>query len=106
MDIIKKTKTKKTMVVKIKDINEIMTSTGNPMIRIRCEDLNGQTVWFSNWRSVWDALKVDIKNINKDDKLLVSYTERIYDNGATFNNFIDIAPMTQSQPSETDELPF
>ena len=41
MDIIKKTKTKKTMVVKIKDINEIMTSTGNPMIRIRCEDLNG-----------------------------------------------------------------
>lgn len=80
----------KTAEVTIDEISELTTAKGTQMVRLLCKTQSGEKMWFSNWKTVWDELSLDISKIDQGDTLKVTYVEQTSPSGTVFNNFTNV----------------
>lgn len=89
-------------VGKIKEIMLKYTKNGSELVVLAMQD--GRI--FTNFKSIWDKIGIDIDSINEGDELEIEYSIYIYKNCTKYLNFWNIVHKLKIDDSRLAEPPF
>ena len=89
-------------VGKIKEVLLKYTKNGAELVELVMQD--GRI--FTNFRSIWDKIGIDIDSINEGDELEIEYSIYIHKNCTKYLNFWNIVHKLKIDDSRLAELPF
>ena len=89
-------------VGKIKEIMLKYTKNGSELVALSMQD--GRI--FTNFKSIWDKIGIDIDSINEGDELEIEYSICIWQNCTKYLNFWNIAHKLKIDDSRLAEHPF
>ena len=89
-------------VGKIKEVLLKYTKNGAELVELVMQD--GRI--FTNFRSIWDKIGIDIDSINEGDELEIEYSIYISKNCTKYLNFWNIVHKLKIDDSRLTELPF
>ena len=89
-------------VGKIKEIMLKYTKNGSELVVLSMQD--GRI--FTNFKSIWDKIGIDIDSINGGDELEIEYFTYIYQKCTKYLNFLNIAHKLKIDDSRLAEPPF
>ena len=89
-------------VGKIKEVLLKYTKNGAELVELVMQD--GRI--FTNFRSIWDKIGIDIDRINEGDELEIEYSIYIHKNCTKYFNFWNIVHKLKIDDSRLAELPF
>ena len=89
-------------VGKIKEIMLKYTKNGSELVVLSMQD--GRI--FTNFKSIWDKIGIDIDSINEGDELEIEYSIYICQNCTKYLNFWNIAHKLKIDDSRLAEPPF
>lgn len=105
MEIRDDSKEEKTDIVKLLNISEKRTMNGSSMIRFECQLEDGTKKWYSNWRNIYDKIDFNERKASKGDTLEMKYIVNTYEDGRSYNNFIDVTFLSTSTISQLSAYP-
>lgn len=89
-------------VGKIKEILLRYTKNGTELVVLVMQD--GRV--FTNFKSIWDKIGIDIDSINEGDELEIEYSIFVCQNCTKYLNFWNIAKKLKIDDSRLADLPF